>query len=341
MLGLGRLLVLYVCAFGAVAWGADLDRSRVMALAGSVLKVEVIKEGGGYSLGTGVSVAPGKFVTNCHVTREAEKIALVRGGVRWPVASELSDLEYDLCVLDAPDLKEVVPVPLGSARNLKVGQIVAAVGFTGGMEMQLHPGVVRGLHELHGSKVIQSTTAFTSGASGGGLFDEQGRLVGILTFRLRGANAYYFSAPVDWIAARIADMDGYDKVGPLTGTRPFWAQPMESLPYFMQACSLEADGKWDEMLKLTDKWSGAEDGNPEPWFLRGNAYTRLDRREGAVKAYRKAVALDPGFGQAWYKLGVAYFRLGENDQVQRVLGVLKKLDRDLADELSVESGTRQ
>jgi S1-C subfamily serine protease len=42
--------------------------------------------------------------------------------------------------------------------------------------------------------VIQTSTAFTSGASGGGLFDEDGRLVGILTYRLRGASGYYFSS---------------------------------------------------------------------------------------------------------------------------------------------------
>jgi serine protease Do len=332
------LLALLALAAAAVADADDLDRTRIMPLAHSVLKVEVIKESGGYSLGTGVSVAPGKFVTNCHVTREAKKVAVVRGGVRWPAVAELSDQEYDLCVLDVPDLKEVAPVPLANARDLKMGQVVAAMGFTGGVGLQVHSGLISGLHRLNGSNVIQTTTAFTSGASGGALFDGQGRLVGILTFRLRGTNAYYFSAPIDWIVTRIANADSYREIAPLSGGDAFWARPLDSLPYFMQATSLEADGKWDELVKLTEKWSDAEDSNAEPWFVRGHAYTKLDRREGAVKAYRKAVSLSPEFGQAWFNLGVAYFGLGERDEVQRVLAVLRGLDRDLADELSVRSG---
>ena len=171
------------------------------------------------------------------------------------------------------------------------------------------------------------------------LFDSEGRLVGVLTFRLRGTNAYYFSAPVEWIASRVANAEGYDKIAPLRGRNAFWAKPLEALPYFMQAASLEASSRWDELLKLTEKWSDAEDGNAEPWFWRGNAYRQLDRREGAVKAYRRAVSLDPDFGQAWLQLGVVYFGLGESDQVSQVLAVLRRLAPDLADELSRKSGT--
>ena len=309
----------------------------MLSLAGSVLKVEAIKERGGYSLGTGVSVAPGKFVTNCHVTRDADKILLVRGGARWPAMAELSDPFLDLCVLEVPDLTEVPTIPLASARDLKLGQAVAAMGFTGGTGLQLHAGVVSGLHDLNGSMVIQTTTAFTSGASGGALFNEQGQLVGILTFRLRGAEGYYFSAPVDWIAARIGDPNDYVKVAPIEGAKAFWAQPIESLPYFMQAASLEADGKWDELLKLTEKWSGVDERNAEPWFLRGNSYAKLDRDEGAVNAYRRAVTLNPALGQAWFNLGTAYVRLGAPDEVQRVLTVLRGIDSDLAGELSVKT----
>jgi serine protease Do len=336
---LHSLLLSYVLTAASVACAEDLNRAQMMTLARSVLKVEVVKEDGGYSLGTGVSIAPGKFVTNCHVTREAEKITVVQGGLRWPAISELSDQEYDLCVLDVPALNDIAPVPVASARHLKIGEAVTAIGFTGGMEKTLRSGVVSGLHRLNGSNVIQSTTAFTSGASGGALFDSDGHLVGILTFRLRGTNAYYFSAPVEWIAPRVANADSYGKIAPLHGRNAFWAKPLEALPYFMQAASLEASSEWDGLLKLTEKWSETEDGDAEPWFLRGNAYTRLDRREGAVKAYLKAVSLDPDFGQAWFNLGVVYFGLGENDQVLQVLAVLRRLAPALADELAVKSGT--
>lgn len=337
--GFGLLLALWVWAQCLPAVAVELERARFLALAGSILKVEALKAGGGYSLGTGVSVAAGKFVTNCHVTRDAATVMLVYGGARWPATAELADSFLDLCVLDVPGLKDVPPVPLASARDLALGQAVVAMGFTGGLGMQHQAGVISGLHDLYGSKVVQTTTAFTSGASGGALFNSQGQLVGVLTFRLRGADGYYFSSPIDWIAARVGNADDYVKVGPLRGDAAFWAQAVDALPYFMQAASLEADGKWAELLRLTERWSGAEEHNPEPWFLRGNSYVKLDRVEGAVKAYRKAVTLDPAFGKAWFNLGTSYLRLGEPDEVQRVLTVLRGVDADLAAELTARSAS--
>ena len=305
-----------------------------MALAGSVLKVEAIKASGGYSLGTAVSVAPGKFVTNCHVTRDAEIVMLVRGGARWRVASERADLYLDLCLLQAPGLADVPPVPLARARELRLEQEVAAAGYTGGGGLQMHAGTVNALHDLNGSKVIQTTTAFTSGASGGALFDTEGKLAGILTFRLRGADGYYFAAPVEWIAERIDDPEGYVAVGPLYGPPPFWAQPVTSLPFFMQAASLEVDGRWIDLLTLTERWTKDEQRNPEPWFMRGNCYAMLDRVESAIDAYRNALALDPRYTRAWLNLGKAYVKRGTLDDARNVTRVLQGLDVDLADQLA-------
>lgn len=325
-------LVLAACSLPASA--AEFDRIRTMALAGSVLKVEAIKAGGGYSLGTAVSVAPGKFITNCHVTRDADIVMLARGGARWRAASERADLYLDLCMLQVPGLADVPPVPLASARGLRLEQEVAAAGYTGGGGLQMHAGTVSALHDLNGSKVIQTTTAFTSGASGGALFDADGKLAGILTFRLRGADGYYFAAPVEWIATRINDPEGYVAVAPLNGPPPFWAQNQTSLPFFMQAASLEVDGRWIELLTLTDRWTKDEQRNPEPWFMRGNSYVMLDRVERAIDAYRNAVALDPQYTRAWLNLGKAYVKLGALDDARDVTRVLRGLDVELADQLA-------
>ncbi len=325
-------LALAACSLSASA--AELDRVRTMALAGSVLKVEAIKASGGYSLGTAVSVAPGKFVTNCHVTRDAEIVMLVRGGARWRAASERADLYLDLCVLQVPGLEGVPTVPLARARDLQFEQQVAAAGYTGGAGMQMHVGTISALHDLNGSKVIQTTTAFTSGASGGALFDAEGKLAGILTFRLRGTDGYYFAAPVEWIADRIDDPDGYVAVAPLDGPPPFWAQAAAALPFFMQAASLEVDGRWTDLLTLTDRWTHDDQRDPEPWFLRGNSYSKLDRIGSAVGAYRNAVALNPLYTRAWLNLGKAYVKLGALDDARNVTEVLRNLDADLADQLA-------
>lgn len=323
-------------AASAFADGADA-RAWFIAVAPSIVKVEAHNTGGSYSLGTGVAVAPGRVVTNCHVTREAQRITLVKGALRTPATGQLADLEHDLCLLDAPALA-ARPVPLRSATTLRVGQRVRAVGFTGGVELALREGVVGALHRLDDSRVIQSTTAFTSGASGGGLFDDEGHLVGILTFRLPGSRASYFSAPVDWIATRSAGSEGYVAVAPVAGGVAFWQQPASRLPYFMRAARLAAEGDWHALVRLADEWSASERENPEPWLSRGQALLRLDRPAGAARAFEQAVALQPDAGDALHGLGVAYFRLGRSDEVQRVFAQLDAVDPDLADDLAAVGG---
>lgn len=324
-------------SFPATVTAQALDRAHFIRLAAGIVKVEARNNSGSYSLGTGVAIAPGRVVTNCHVTRDARLITLVKGSSRWPAIAQSADLEHDLCVLEAPTL-EATPVRMGSARDLRIGQRVGAMGFTGGMEMAFRDGMVGALHRLDGSMVVQSTTAFTSGASGGALFDHEGRLVGILTFRLPGPQGYYFSAPVDWVAARVTAVAGFVGIAPLAATRSFWQRPPPDLPYFMRAALLEAGDQWPELLKLADAWAVAEDDSPEPWLARGKAYLRLDRREAAVEAFSRATVVEPASGEAWFNLGVTYFRLGEATELQRAHATLSQLNPDLAEDLAVISG---
>ena len=329
-----RLLACLLLLVLAVPAAAETDRAAFIRFAQSLVKVEAVDEDGRFYLGTGVAIAPGTVVTSCHVTRNANNIRLIKGGLRFVVNSEWNDLEHDVCLLysaafDAP------AVPMGSAEQLKFGQKVAAIGFTGGLELQVREGTVEGLHRLDGSNVIQTSAAFTSGASGGGLFDEQGRLVGILTFRLRGVNGYYFSTPVDWLRTGVGDRSHYGKVAAQAGPVPFWQRPLDSLPYFMQALSLAADRKWSDVVQLTDKWSVEEMGSAEPWFARGYAYTQLDRPDAAIKAYRKAVTLDPMNSLAWFNLGRLYQSEGQS-KMPDVREALRKLDAHLFKQLLSE-----
>ena len=328
-----RWIALVFAMHAGLAGAQDIDRIRALVLAGSVLKAEAVDGAGRISLGTAVAVGRGTFVTNCHVTRRAELLFLVRDGARWPVERERADLYRDLCLLRVAALADIPPIPLAAARALQVRQPVMAAGFSGGMAMQVHGGVVNALHALEGSKVIQTTTAFTSGASGGALLNASGELVGILTFRLRGADGYYFAAPIDWIADHVDDVDGFVPVTPLTGEPPFWAQPTSSLPLFMQAASLEHDGRWNDLLALTDRWTAASPGNAESLFMRGNSLAHRDEWMLAIDAFRAAVAIDPRYVRAWLDLGKAYVRTGALDDARRTVDVLRALDPEAAAEL--------
>lgn len=178
-----------LAAFAPATLGAT-DAAAIFLLARSVVKVEAVDAGGRYFLGTGIIVRRDRVVTACHVTRPARRITVLYGGLRHPVARQRADAVHDVCVLDVPAL-DAVPVPVGRSGSLSVGDAVIAVGFTGGGGLTPATGVVEGLFCHDGAKVILTDAGFSSGASGGGLFDADGRLVGLLMFRMRAPGAQF------------------------------------------------------------------------------------------------------------------------------------------------------
>jgi serine protease Do len=248
---------------------AELDRAALIRLSASVLRIEAPRSGGGFAIGSGVAVDNDKVVTNCHVTRDAVDIFVVRGGMRWPVQGQLVDMDHDLCLLWVPRL-QAGRASLGRTASLMVGQVVSALGFTGGVDLQNSRGEVLALHRHDGARVIQSSTFFNSGSSGGALFDEDGQLVGILTFRLPGARSHQYAAPAEWVQQMLerATPDQYRKVMPSEpGKLPFWQVPPARQPRFLQAASLRRESRWDELKRLAQDWLHADDSDAEPWEL--------------------------------------------------------------------------
>lgn len=271
---------------------AALDQAAYVSLAASVLRVEAPRQRGGYALGSAVALEPDKVVTNCHVTREALEVHILRGGLRYPARWQASDIGRDLCLLDVPGLG-ARPVALGKAAALSVGQAVTALGYTGGVGIQNSTGQVVQLHRHDGGRVIQSSNFFNSGASGGGLFDDEGRLVGILTFRLRGGEAHYFAAPVEWVAQMLSDTQrgSFRKVMPLDSQQlPYWQAGTTNQPRFLQAAVLVRNDRWPELEALARDWLRAEPDDAEPWQLLATALARQGRADEAGAALERARA---------------------------------------------------
>jgi serine protease Do len=322
-----------VCATAASA--ADPAPETLTGLSSSVVKIEAVDIDGRAWVGTGVAIAPEHVVTSCHVTSRGESITVQSRGLRRTVASQLPDTNHDLCLLEVPGLP-AQPVQLGSSQSLDVGTPVWAFGFEGGVALHARGGIVRALHAFDGARVVESTTAFTSGASGGALFDLRGRLVGILTYRLRGDRRSYFSVPVDWFAPHVNDMHAYMAVAPLAGAQPFWQRPEQRLPYFLRAHQLEAAHDWDGLLTLTDEWSRAENGNAEAWVFRGRGLVQTQDRAAARLAFQQAVALDPVSSAAWLQLGRLCAHDGQTAEAEDALAQLNRINPELAQCLAFE-----
>lgn len=320
--------------------GPRIDRSTLLHLGASVLKIEAIGADGRYQLGSGVVVGERTAVTNCHVTRKAQTIHVVKGGARLPATRQAADVAHDLCLLHVPRLDgaEAV-VPISPAGSLKEGQPVLAVGYTGGTSLQVSDGQVVALHRLDGSQIVQSTNWFSSGASGGGLFDAAGRLVGILTFRLRGGSAHYFAAPADWLVGRIDDASRYAAVGPLEG-RSFWEELPDAQPMFLQAAALEQRRQWPGLAELARRWAADDAGDPEAPFLLGLAYDAQGDAQASIAALRRCIELDPGYARAWARLALLYKREGRLADAREALARLGALDAEQARELTKDVDPR-
>lgn len=284
------LLLLLLLLAGQAPARAALDQAAYVSLAASVLRIEAPRQRGGFALGSAVALDTDKVVTNCHVTRDAVEIHVLRGGLRYPARWQAADVVRDLCLLDVPGLG-ARPVALGKAASLSIGQPVTALGYTGGVGIQNSSGAVVQLHRHDGASVIQSSNFFSSGASGGGLFDDDGRLVGILTFRLRGGESHYFAAPVEWVAQMLADTQSgtFRKVMPLdTAQLPYWQAGTSAQPRFLQAAVLTRNDRWTELEALARDWLRAEPDDAEPWQLLATALARQGRSDEAGAALQRA-----------------------------------------------------
>ena len=156
------------------------------------------------SLGSGVIVSPqGYILTNNHVIADADEIeVMLANGKRYEARAIGADPETDIAVLkvDAHDLPSLVIKPL---RNLRVGDIVLAIGNPFGVGQTVTQGIISatgrnqlGLNTFE--DFIQTDAAINPGSSGGALVDTNGQLVGINTAiftRSGGSNGIGFAIP--------------------------------------------------------------------------------------------------------------------------------------------------
>ncbi|MGH8719486.1 MAG: trypsin-like peptidase domain-containing protein [Burkholderiales bacterium] len=324
-----RYLLLSVLVF-PVAADAGIDFTLFHKLAPSVVKIEA-HGNGKTAVGSGVMVAPEAIVTNCHVTRDAQRIDIVKAGATYQVRAQKSDLKHDVCVLLVPTAN--LPVVEISRAKPRVGQQVIAMGYEGGLGPRFTGGEVKALYDFDGGAVIQSTASFQSGASGGGLFDGDGKLIGLISFKNRQRASYHFSLPVDWIYQSL-DNGAAREIAPLPAGTPFWQQSPPEQPYFLRAAALESEEKWHELLRLTKDWTTSEKSNANAWLMLGHAYFNLHQDNSAIDAYHQAVDLSREYPEAWYALGASYLRNGQKNKAQEAYGILAGLDQNLAEQFS-------
>jgi len=137
------------------------------------------------SLGSGVIIsADGYILTNNHVVNEADEIVVqLQDGREAMVEVVGRDPETDLAVLKV-NLDQLTPISLGDPNQVKVGDVVLAIGNPFGVGQSVSQGIVsatgrNGLGLNTFENFIQTDAAINPGNSGGALVDAYGNLLGI------------------------------------------------------------------------------------------------------------------------------------------------------------------
>jgi S1-C subfamily serine protease len=180
----------------------------------AVLHLQIEAPRGRGGSGSGVVFTPDGYVlTNSHVIAGAQRITATFADGHSVTASIVGDdPDTDLAVLRL-DGETTAWARLGSSHDLRVGQLVVAIGNPFGFQCTVTAGVVsalgRSLRARSGrliDSVIQTDAALNPGNSGGPLVNAAGDIIGINTAIIAMAQGICFSISADtveFVAARL------------------------------------------------------------------------------------------------------------------------------------------
>jgi len=155
------------------------------------------------NLGSGVIISrDGYILTNNHVVAQADEVRITTtNGMDYLAEVIGTDEASDLALLKV-DADDLTPLPIGNSDELRVGEVVLAIGNPFGLDGTVTMGIVsakgRGIGLVDYEDFIQTDAAINPGNSGGALVNLRGELVGInsaILSRSGGSQGVGFAIP--------------------------------------------------------------------------------------------------------------------------------------------------
>ena len=296
----------------------------------SVVKVNVSTKEGNHGVGSGVVVKKDHIVTNCHVIANAQGINVNKYGNSYTPHAIIADWENDVCILKFKYL-ELEPVKFSSNDALEYETKVFGKSY-GGNTVKAHTsfGRVKGIHKLNNFKVIQSSAWFAMGASGGGLFNYEGELLAITTFKTAGNTAFYYSMPVEIIKNMLTN--GKETSITDQPELPFWDAPTKNQPFFMQIIGPMKKELWGTLKQITLKWIRKAPDEIEAHYHHAFALYNLGELDSAKSILKKVIKNNNKHALAYLYLYKISNKENQKDDMRYYKSRVLELDNSLIDQ---------
>ena len=311
---------------------AEPSDALMQSLNSRVLRIQVGLTNGQFGLGSGVVVADNQVVTNCHVVANASSISVLSGGAVYHAVGVKPDWEHDVCMLQMDDLP-LTPVTMKSSSELKYEQPVFTIGYPSFVPAPVTTkGVVKGLFTMDDSVIVRATSTFKQGASGGALFDDSGTLVGLITLKSPGKDAYYYYMSTDWVQALLSKPAGPVLV---KSELPFWGKPAAQWPSFMKVVFPYLHKDWNGLKTVAAEWVKKDPASTEAWFYLAAAEYETRDLTLAEQHLHRVVSMNDQHSQAFYYLGLIAEANGKHGEALASVDTLNQLDAEKAAELTL------
>jgi tol-pal system protein YbgF len=275
-------------------------------------------------------------VTNYHVIAGATdvQVKLTNGWLFSALGVVGFREEWDLALIKiaGPPLPFV---ELGNSDNLQPGQRVVLIGNPHGLANTVADGLVSSLREIErGIKVIQTTTPASEGNSGSPLFNMQGEVVGIISFKIIEGENLNFALPAN-LVREIALRDQPIPFVSLAPSPPSTPQPPPRPPVasrppemeevYKNALNAYAKGNYDlaitgfrayiQNYPKTSLVANAQYWLGESYYSQRNYAQAVEEFDVVIRDYPDS----PKVPSALFKQGDAYVQINDTKRATTVL----------------------
>ncbi|MBQ8433041.1 MAG: trypsin-like peptidase domain-containing protein [Clostridia bacterium] len=193
----------------SVSQVAEKVQDTVVVIEASVMTSSFFGETGtSVSRGSGVVISADGYILTCnHVVENANEVTVtLNNGEKYQASLVGSDATSDLAVLRINPTKALAYAEQGCSSDLVIGERVVAIGNPlGTLEGTVTDGIIsateRSILTSDGTTMtlLQTNAAINSGNSGGGLFNLDGKLIGIVNakYAAEGVEGLAFAIPID------------------------------------------------------------------------------------------------------------------------------------------------